>query len=351
MFQVYKSDYSDAWGFPARDSDAFYYMGGYRRFGWPIPCFTNKNWILLWEPLSREEAIKKMREAYPRKVTSYTEGIERWVSHARGGASVLWEPYKFTHSTNKNAVKISGQRERPHPIKLHFGWYEDDMAFQIMLDRVSDELRPDLMPVWEKYPGLAKNGYDVVVNRLLDFLWRPYHLEYALNRHPRLLTRKERFYAAGYEYYFQRTKDVNDLGKPVLSRLMRQYEAVRDNTFDRWWGPMRQSVSRSTAYIPPFLFKGTDDDAALAEILGLGAKSYHRQIQEDMLERLRHGIYNGVTEPAPLFSFDRPTLPGHREPIMVGAFSTPSDVLLRKHIYRTHSSAPLVLLPIRNKNK
>lgn len=145
MFNAYKSDLSNHYGYPSRDSDAFFYMGGYNYFGWPIPCFTNKDWILLWEPSSRSEAIKLMRDSFPWVTRSLEDGTEYWVYNARGGT---WtdEKYEFTHSKNKNAVKIDGCRQRPRPIKLHIAWYEDDTAFQIMLDQAMEEPKPYEVP-------------------------------------------------------------------------------------------------------------------------------------------------------------------------------------------------------------
>jgi hypothetical protein len=155
--------------------DSFFYSGGYKRYARPLTCMTGKKYLLQWEQLSRNKALENMRK--------YREAI------------TLWAPI------------LTKQEEH---------------MWEALINRVGEFYRPD-RAVWEKYPHIVKNVYEVVANYLTRLVWKPYKFDYLLSGSS---SRRNYYIEAGidapwvsqyWQYEEENAESENDKGQFLLA--------------------------------------------------------------------------------------------------------------------------------------
>lgn len=310
MFKPYKSDFSDRYGFPDRNSDAFFYMGGYKTFGYPITSIINPNWLFIWEPLSRADAIEYRNEYFPR-IRTFGDGSQYFVYNAKGGF-YQDDQYEFKHSNNKSAVKIDGRRQRPRPIELYVNWHEEDTGFQIMLDRAMEGPKPYEGPTKagfgnRKRKKLAGSTCGLFSASEMDFMRK--WVDYIVGD----VDRQEGFYRRPYQ---------ENLCRTILEDTHIGHHKIQNSSA---FGTMGKTQAN----------------------FALGA--YASILEHELTERILSGEYSGAHSPWPAFEFDRPTLPINREPAMVGG----SPLGYAKLIYQAigNNRGSTILLPRKNEEE
>jgi hypothetical protein len=307
MFKPYKSDFSDRYGFPDRNSDAFFYMGGYKTFGYPCTSMINPNWLFIWEPMSRAEAIKEM-SYFPRFNSMSDTMVYVYDSSLNS--------YPFIHSSNKNAVKIDGRRQRPRPIQLYVNWHEEDTGFQIMLDKAMEGPKP--------YEGPTKAGFG---NRKLKKL---------AGSTCGLFSASEMDFMRKWVDYIVGDVDMQEgnYRRPYQENLCR---TILEDTHIG-----HRKIQNHSAF-------GSMGKPHINMVHSALHTAYSALLEDELTERVRSGAYSGVHSPWPAFEFDRPTLPIHREAAMVSG----SPLGYAKLIYQAigNNRGSTILFPRKDKEE